>query len=331
MNHLADRCVLFADLRGSTGLFERLGNTQATHVVTSSVACLCQAVQHCGGTVIKTLGDGLMASFNEAAAAVRAAGSMHDALHQPEVQAGDRAVGLTETRPDLKLQIALARGEVVETEDDCFGDAVNVAARLLDHAGDNDILVTSDLVSCLSPLAQRRFRNLDQIALRGRAEPVHVFLMTPPRAQDFAATRLESVRQAPTPRGIRLVWADDDQLFAPGRMPVTFGRNPQAGFCIDDSRVSRLHARIDLQGNAFQLSDMSYNGSFVRFDHDPEVLALRRSRCTLHGSGTIAFGSLPDDPQSRCLRFEILGAGALPSPRQTSGHPTGHPATPARR
>lgn len=314
MNNLADRCVLFADLRGSTGLFESLGNTQATHVVTTSVASLCSVVQSCGGTVIKTLGDGLMASFGDAAPAVRAAQSMHEALHQPEVQAGDEAAGLSGTRPDLKLQIALARGEVVETDGDCFGDAVNVAARLLDHAGDNEILVTSEVVFCLSTLAQRRFRNLDQIALRGRAEAVHVFLMTVPRAQDFAATRLQIVQQAPSPLGIRLVSTERQLLFASGLMPVSIGRNPQASFCIDDNRVSRLHARIDLQGSTFQFSDMSYNGSFVRFGNDPEVISLRRSRCTLHGRGVITFGSAPDDANARCLRFEVMNGSSSQPP-----------------
>lgn len=309
MNQLAERCVLFADLRGSTGLFERLGNTQATHVVTSSVASLCEVVRSCGGSVIKTLGDGLMACFNDPAGAVRAAQSMHEALRQPEVHAGDAAAGLAGARPDLKLQIALARGEVVETDGDCFGDAVNVSARLLDHAGDNEVLVTAEVVGCLSPLARRRFRSLDQIALRGRAEAVHVYLMSPSRAHDFAATRLEQVRQAPAPRGIRLVSAEREQLFASGRMPVTFGRSPQASFCIDDNRVSRLHARIDLQGSTFQFCDMSFNGSFVRFDHDPEVLSLRRSRCTLHGCGVISFGAMPDEPLARCLRFEVMNAG----------------------
>ena len=48
------------------------------------------------------------------------------------------------------MQVGLARGEVVEMSGDCFGDAVNVAARLLDHAGDNETLVTVDVLRGLS-------------------------------------------------------------------------------------------------------------------------------------------------------------------------------------
>ncbi|WP_418320412.1 adenylate/guanylate cyclase domain-containing protein [Piscinibacter sakaiensis] len=306
MSTLAEKTVLFADLRGSTGLFERLGNTQATHVVTSCVASLGAAVELCGGTVIKTLGDGLMASFAAATPAVRAARAMQQALQQPAQRAGAAGAGLPGRRPRLKLQVALACGEVVEMDNDCFGDAVNVAARLLDHAGDNEILVTEDVVAALSPSAQRRFRSLSQIPLRGRSEPVHVLLMATRGAGDFAATRLAAAEPVAAPPAIRLSWLGRDQLFTPPLPRLMLGRSPQASCRIDDARASRLHARIDWHGATLLFSDLSCNGSYVRFDHDPEVVALRRGRCTLHGSGSIGLGSSPNDEPAAAIRFEVL-------------------------
>ncbi len=64
-------------------------------------------------------------------------------------------------------------------------------------------------------------------------------------------------------------------------MPVILGRSLQATYTIDDNRVSRSHARIDWHGGTFQLIDLSYNGTYVRFDHDPELISLRRGACTL--------------------------------------------------
>ena len=55
-----DRTVMFADLRGSTGLYGSLGNTQAAEVVTRTVGLLSQVVAKHDGAVVKTLGDGLM-------------------------------------------------------------------------------------------------------------------------------------------------------------------------------------------------------------------------------------------------------------------------------
>ena len=80
MTKIAERTVLFADLRGSTALYETLGNAEATSVVTHTVASLGRAVPACGGEVIKTLGDGLMAVFDSPADGFQSAQQMHEAL-----------------------------------------------------------------------------------------------------------------------------------------------------------------------------------------------------------------------------------------------------------
>jgi hypothetical protein len=89
-------------------------------------------------------------------------------------------------------------------------------------------------------------------------------------------------------------------------MPVILGRSLQATYTIDDNRVSRSHARIDWHGGTFQLIDLSYNGTYVRFNHDPELITLRRGACTLHGSGVIGLGTPPTDALSPSVRFEVL-------------------------
>jgi hypothetical protein len=97
-----------------------------------------------------------------------------------------------------------------------------------------------------------------------------------------------------------------NRVFAGPRLPVVLGRSPQATYCIDDSRVSRSHARIDWHGGTFQLTDLSYNGTYVRFNNDEEMLSLRRGTCTLHGSGVIALGAPLSDALAACVRFEVI-------------------------
>lgn len=304
MTRVAARTVLFADLRGSTGLYERIGNTSATRIVTGRIARLVDAVAAAGGTLVKTLGDGLMATFDAAADALSAADAMQRTASALELNG---ALPLHAGPTSLTLQIALASGEVVELGGDCYGDAVNVAARLIEHAGDHEILATAETVALLPVASRQRFRSLDQIRLRGRNEPVHVHLLAPSRGSDFAATRLEAIEpERSDAQGIRLGWLDRQQIWPPSRLPVLFGRSPEAAFCVEDSRVSRLHARIDWHGGTFRLCDLSYNGSFICFDHDPEIVTLRRSQCTLHGSGTISLGSPPADSSAPQLRFEVL-------------------------
>jgi class 3 adenylate cyclase len=309
MTRIAERTVLFADLRGSTSLYEKLGNAEATSVITHTVRALGTSVGERGGQVIKTLGDGLMAVFDAPVPGVEAAALMHETLEV--LVARGSAHGASAGLRALKLQVALARGEVVEMGGDCFGDAVNVAARLLDHAGDNETLITEEVFSGLAREDQVRFRSLDWMHLRGRAEPVHVHLLGGKRAAgDAAATAFgTALMPASEPEGIRLVWQRTIRLFSSDRLPMVLGRSPQSAFCVDDSRVSRQHARLDWQGGVFSLTDLSINGTFVRFASEEEVVSLKRGTCTLHGSGSIGLGGMPGDTRGATVRFEVVRFG----------------------
>ena len=304
MTRISERTVLFADLRGSTSLYETLGNAEATTVVTHAVTTVARAVPSCGGQVVKTLGDGLMAVFDRPMQGLEAAQQMHDELDR--LVSRGRQRGASPGLRGLRLQVALARGEVVEMGGDCFGDAVNVAARLLDHAGDNETLVTADVLQGLPELQQRRFRSLDWMHLRGRAEPVLVLVLVGRRTTDTVATQFGPVAHTIEPEAVRLIWLDINEVFDGEHMPVVLGRSPQAHFRVEDSRVSRSHARLDWHGGVFQLTDLSYNGTYVRFGGADEVVSLRRGSCTLHGSGTIGLGGSPNDPSAPMVRFEVL-------------------------
>jgi adenylate cyclase len=307
VTQIVERTVLFADLRGSTSMYETLGNTDATAVVTQSIALLARIVGFHQGRVVKTLGDGLMAMFTSPESAVAAADEMHESLERIGAP-GDGGVAAHARLVPLKLQVGLACGEVIEMSGDVFGDAVNVAARLIDHAGDNETLVTANVLGGLDESERARFRSLDKMQLRGRVEPVHVHLLEAMRRfGDTAATAFGDIAApAPEPEGIRLIWMDLNRIYAGTSLPVVLGRSPQATYIIDDTRVSRSHARIVWHGGTFQLTDLSYNGTYVRFDHDPEVISLRRGSCTLHGSGAIGLGAPPTDVAGPSVRFEIM-------------------------
>ena len=320
MTQISERTVLFADLRGSTSLFETLGNAEATSVVTHCVGALGRAVAGHHGTVVKTLGDGLMALFDRPVHAVQAASQMHDVLDSMVLRGQER--GASAGVRGLRLQVALARGVLVGLRGDAVGDAVNVAARLLDHAGDNETLITVEVLLGL-PLDQRtRYRSLDRLVLRGRVEPVQVHVLGGRRGGDQVVTQFgDMAPPVNEPDGLRLIWQQNERLFASQQLPLVLGRSPQASFCVDDTRVSRSHCRLDWHGGSFQLTDLSYNGSYVRFA-DGEIVSLRRGSCTLHGSGTIGLGGSPNDPGSACVSFEVMRFGRDQAPPNADWLPT---------
>ena len=305
MTQISDRTILFADLRGSTSLYETLGNAEATSVVTHTVTMMGRTVPACEGQLIKTLGDGLMAVFDSSADGLRSAGQMHEELER--LVSRGRQHGASPGLRGLRLQVALARGEIVEMAGDCFGDAVNVAARLLDHAGDNETLVTAGVLDDLPAQQRSRFRSLDWMHLRGRAEPVLVHVLGGRRQADAVpATQFGPVEPSPDPEGIRLAWQETVRVYAAEHLPIILGRSPQATFRLEDSKVSRSHARIDWTGGTFQLTDLSYNGTYVRFGGSDELITLRRGSCTLHGYGVLGLGGAPADANSPTIRFDVL-------------------------
>lgn len=302
MSTIKRRTVLFADLRGSTALYESLGNAQATAVVTQTINALAKRVSAMGGQVVKTLGDGLMAVYSVPSVAVASALQMHEQL---ETSAAAPHAAPAVTR--LKLQIAMALGEVVEVNGDCFGDAVNVAARLLDHTGDNETLITGELYDELPLDVREMYRSLDRMHLRGRAEPVEVHML-PPRGSDSTATLMETRFDLSEPEGLQLIWRDNVYRFVRTDLPALIGRGSTCALQIDEARVSRTHARIDWLGGGLQITDLSINGTYVRFAGDEEVLSLRRGSCTLHGSGEIGLGGSPNEVGVPLLRFSVMAS-----------------------
>jgi class 3 adenylate cyclase len=307
MARTLERTVLFADLRGSTALFERLGNASATALVTQSVARVAEQVATKGGTVVKTLGDGLMAVFERPRDALRCAMRMQVAL---EAQSAAEAQALTppQAARALRLQVAMACGEVVALDDDFYGDAVNVAARLLDLASDGEVLVTEGIHQRLGIEDQLRFRHIDHIVLRGRVEPVSVHAMGGRRAHDSGATAFADLPSPDEPDGVQLTWRQQDRIFDSANLPVVIGRSSRTSFCVPDDRVSRHHARLDWHGGSFQLTDLSSNGTYVRFA-DGETVSLRRGGCTLHGRGQIGLGGAPQTEGAAVIRFEVVRFG----------------------
>ena len=194
MTQVFQRTVLFADLRGSTSMYENLGNAEATAVVTQSVALLARVVEDHGGKLVKTLGDGLMATFPGPSSAVRASDDMHDSLGRivfPTVAAADP----DESRAplSLKLQVGLDHGEVVEMSGDCFGDAVNVAARLQDMTKTLGCeAIVSDEVRSTAGLADDTLPQ-QEVAIRGRDEPLAVRVVADARELAALVDRSEPV------------------------------------------------------------------------------------------------------------------------------------------
>ncbi|MEY3125859.1 MAG: hypothetical protein RLZZ573_2379, partial [Pseudomonadota bacterium] len=111
-----DVTIVFADLTGSIGIFESLGNTKAAEIVTATTQWLGKLCEQHGGRVVKSLGDGVLVAFLQNTAAVDAVVQMQK-LHAERLQR-------LPAHMKMMLKIGMARGQVVEQDGDCFGDPV---------------------------------------------------------------------------------------------------------------------------------------------------------------------------------------------------------------
>jgi adenylate cyclase len=299
--------VVFADLAGSTGVYEALGNAAAAEAITGLIHWIGSVCESHGGRVVKTLGDGVLAVFPEAPSAVAAVVALQRA-HAQQLPDWPNQIR-------MRLQIGVAAGEVIEVDGDCYGDAVKVAARLSDLSGPDHIWATRPVVSQLGePDGDVRVRSLGAIALRGRSQAAEIFQVdwdedVLSRHLTRPATLSDQVLPKPAPGGgIRLAMLEQRRRFRTADLPIHLGRSDDADFPVQDQRVSREHARIEWRNGSLSLMDTSSYGTWVRFAGSTGVLALRREECVLVGSGEIALGAPFEDATAPIVRFEVLSA-----------------------
>ena len=299
--------VVFTDLHGSTAVFEALGNVRATEIITEITSEIARHCVAAGGRLVKTLGDGVLVQFSDNALAVKAVVELQRLYVKR----------LLRVPPDMNMpiRIGLASGDVEVVAGDCYGDAVNVAARLCDLSGPHQIWANADALNSVSEAQGVTFRILGPIHIRGRAEPCTVYQIEwrDTDASDFLTMQGEvdpALINAETDalgREVVLTWQDQTKQFKAFELPAYIGRVRTVAFMVNDPRVSRTHARIEWRNGSVVLVDVSSYGSWVRFaDATGSDLLLRRDECVLHGRGDLALGGSFADPTAPIVHFQIL-------------------------
>jgi class 3 adenylate cyclase len=156
------RTVLFTDIVESTTLTQTLGDEAALALFDVHNMVVRNALTNQGGREVKHTGDGIMASFVSAAAAVKCAAQIQRDLAKHADNQRDQP---------LKVRIGAAAGEPVEQHHDLFGCTVQLAARLCSHASPEQILV-SNVIAELCLGKGFSFQDVGEVALKGFDRPV---------------------------------------------------------------------------------------------------------------------------------------------------------------
>jgi len=281
--------VLFADVSGSTKLYETAGDAVAHAAIEKCVNLMREKTVNAKGRVIKTIGDEVMSAFPSADNAADAAIEMQSAIAEmPPV--GNTQIG---------IRIGFNHGPVVERDGDVFGDAVNLAARLAGVATKGQIITARETVMLMSPMLKSATRAITTIQVKGKAQEIQVYELIWQQSEDMTTLASQKSVYKPKNAKLRLLVQGNEVVLSTERPAVALGRDASADLVIKERMASRAHGKIERRLDKFILTDHSANGTFITIEGDKEIV-LRREEFTLRGHGWIAFG------QSRATASDVI-------------------------
>ena len=273
--------VMFADVTGSTKLYEALGDEAAERIIGKVLAIMGKITEGYQGYVIKTIGDEIMCRFTTANDCVRAAIEC-----QEEISSGIQGEEI-----EVSIKVGLHFGPAILMEDgDVFGDAVNVSARMAGIAKGAQIITTQDTVNLLDADLQDMSRQFDKTNVKGKEDEIVVHQVVWEAGDDVTRIEMPTGVAEETVSYLSLDFQDTNtRIASDDHRTFVIGRGVQSDLLCKARLASRAHATLEFRRGKFLLTDQSSNGTFVKTD-DGENIFLRRQELMLWGSGSISLG-----------------------------------------
>ncbi|MFH0878612.1 MAG: adenylate/guanylate cyclase domain-containing protein [Lentisphaerota bacterium] len=289
------QAILFADVTDSSRLYATYGDGEARRIVSCCLSFLAEIVAANRGRVVKSIGDEVMCVFPDADAAATSAIQM---------QAGVRErVRNGQLHSSLSIRVGFHGGPVLQEGSDVFGDAVNLAARMAGMSKAHQVLTTRPIADSLGPLLKPLARFMDQSVIKGQHGEFELYeLVWDTEEATMAAEKTNRPPAETSSIQMRLRLQDREWVVDRNNPCVSIGRNRQCDVVIQDSMISRLHAKVDYHKGRFFVSDLSTNGTYVITEEGRSLFA-RRDQIALEGNGLIGIGRVPEPKDPRTLRF----------------------------
>jgi hypothetical protein len=237
-----------------------------------------------------------MCTFRDADNAVKAAKAMQLTLEK--IPCDDSADQVT---PDIYIGIHI--GPVIREDGDIFGDAVNLAARMVSLAKPQQILITEQTFKALTPEYQSSVRFLDKDTIKGKSGELNIYeyIWEPDDLTvmlDRASVTLSLQSCLELKKGDSIIKVDQ-------RKPsITMGRQHKNDLVLNYKRISRFHARIEYRRGKFVLIDNSSNGTYVHLPNQDSIY-IKRDETLLSGTGIISLGRQATPGSPGAIHFTV--------------------------
>lgn len=286
--------VVFADISGSTSLYQRVGNQKAHELISACLETLKSTVAEHDGEFVHSRGDDVVCTFANT-----------DDAFRTVVEMLARTNGT-----DLLVHIGLDRGPVIRVRDDIFGNSVNVAARLSSLANENEALCGENTREAMNRTNQSLLQFFATRQLRGTDRPADIYRYATPSLD--AGTQIHFTETPGRPRGpveisdatvVELSFDGVSLHCKPGQK-LTIGRSANNDLVIAQAWVSRQHAVVEVRNDHAYLHDVSSNGIYVSFAGQDPVLLLRETML-LPALCTLSPTNAPDNPRAALINCRV--------------------------
>ena len=283
MSESRPQTILFADVSGSTRLFETKGDVEARRLIASVLDALSVVCAQYSGRVIKTIGDEIMCTLPSALDGMLAACDMQRKM----------ARDINFVRDNLAVRIGLHHGNALEENGDVYGDAVNISARMTSLAKREQIVTTAVTVNGISGRVPET-RSLGRARVSGKLLPIEIVDVVWQEDTSGMTMVQSAIRLFDGPgvaAGAKLILRHRGKLIElnENSEPFMMGREVSNNLVVEADWVSRTHAQIEYKRGHFMVSDRSTNATYVCIGQDAE-LRLHRDELHLRKSGSISMG-----------------------------------------
>ncbi len=289
--------VMFADVAGSTAMYENMGDELARERISKALNTLISISRRHNGQLVKTIGDEILVYFTDVDMAVHAARAIQETM---EDDRSPETIGVS-------IRIGMQYGSAILENDDIFGDTVNVASRIASMAKARQILCTQEIAFMVKGAdLSNAMRPYDRIRVKGRNEQLDVYLFG--WEEDGDLTNMATASSFTNParyeqaQNLTLKYNGSESEIPIGTASFVLGRGKDCEMVIQGDLISRHHSKIEHRRGKFIITDQSTNGTFIRTTEGQDIF-LRREEFTLFGSGYISLGKKVDLNDPNVIQF----------------------------
>jgi len=289
--------VMFADVAGSTAMYENMGDDMARERISKALNTLISISRRHNGKLVKTIGDEILVYFSDIDMAVFAAKAIQEAM---EDDRSPETIGIS-------IRIGMQYGSTILENDDVFGDTVNVAARISSIAKARQILCTQEIAFMVKNAElSNSMRPYDRLRVKGRNEHLDVYLFGWEEEEDLTnmatASSFTNPARYDQAQNLTLTHGDRTYIIPKDTTSYFLGRGKDCELIVKGDLISRYHSKIEHRRGKFIITDQSTNGTFLRTAEGQDIF-LRREEFTVFGSGYISLGKKVDIGDPDVIHF----------------------------